>query len=57
MPLTPAEKHQNRIKNHKRYNAYIPLFIANSFDQKLKEKGLTFTDWLKDSMTKFITKN
>ena len=35
MPLTPAEKRKNRLKTHKVYNAYIPLFIANPFDEKL----------------------
>lgn len=36
MPLTPAEKRKNRLKTHKVYNAYIPLFIANPFDEKLE---------------------
>lgn len=57
MPLTPAEKRQNRLKTHKQYNAYIPLFIANSFDLKLEEKNIKFTDWLKESMEKYLKKN
>lgn len=36
MPLTPAEKRKNRLKTHKQYNTYIPLFIANPFDEKLE---------------------
>ena len=37
MPLTPAEKRKNRLKTHKVYNAYIPLFVSNPFDEKLEK--------------------
>ncbi len=57
MPLTPAEKHKNRLKTHKQYNAYIPLYIANPFDEKLKKNKLNFTEWLKENMEKYLKKN
>ena len=37
MPLTPTEKHKNRLKTHKQYSAYIPLIIAKPFDEKLEK--------------------
>ena len=57
MPLTPAEKRKNRLKTHKQYNTYIPLYIANPFDEKLEEKNIKFTDWLKENMEKYLKKN
>lgn len=57
MALTPAEKRRNRLKTHKQYNVYIPLFVATPFDQKLKENGIKFPDWLKESMEKYLKKN
>ncbi len=57
MPLTPSEKRKNRLKTHKQYNTYIPLYIANPFDEKLKNNKLNFTDWLKESMEKYLKKN
>lgn len=57
MPLTPAEKRKNRLKTHKVYNAYIPLFVANPFDEKIKKNGLAFTEWLKENMEKYLKKN
>ena len=43
MPLTPAEKRKNRLKTHKQYNTYIPLFIANPFDEKLEKNKIKFS--------------
>lgn len=57
MPLTPAEKHQNRLKTHKQYNAYIPLYLSNPFEEKLKKNNLKFTDWLKENIEKYLKKN
>lgn len=57
MPLTPAEKRKNRLKTHKVYNAYIPLFVASPFDEKLKKNKLNFTEWLKEQMEKYLKKN
>ena len=57
MPLTPAEKRKNRLKTHKVYNAYIPLFVANPFDEKIKNNKLNFTEWLKEQMEKYLKKN
>ena len=57
MTFTPAEKRKNRLKTHKQYNTYIPLYIANPFDEKLKKNDLNFTDWLKESMEKYLKRN
>lgn len=56
MPLTPAEKRRNRLKTHKQYNAYIPLFVAKPFDEKLQQNKINFTDWLKENMEKYLKK-
>lgn len=56
MPLTPKEKRINRLKTHKVYNAYIPLYIAKPFDDKIKNNDLNFTEWLKISMEKYLKK-
>lgn len=47
MALTDKEKYNNRIKSNKRYGAYIPMYMANAFDSKLKKENINFTDWLK----------
>ena len=57
MPLTPKEKRQNRLKTHKIYNAYIPLFLANPLDEKLKKNNKNFTEWLKESIEKYLKKS
>lgn len=57
MALTPSEKRKNRLKTHRQYNTYIPLFIANPFDEKLKKNKIKFTNWLKESMEKCLKKN
>ena len=57
MPLTAAEKRRNRLKTHKQYNAYIPLFVAKPFDEKLQQNKINFTDWLKENMEKYLKKN
>lgn len=57
MPLSPAQKHQNRKKANKQYSAYIPLYIANSFDEKLAKSNTKFTEWLKEAMEKYLQKN
>lgn len=57
MALTDKEKYNNRIKSNKRYGAYIPMYMANAFDSKLKKENINFTDWLKKNMEKYIKKN
>lgn len=57
MPLTPAEKHQNRLKTHKQYNTYIPKYIAIPFDEKLEKNNIKFTEWLKEQMEKYLKKS
>ena len=57
MALTPAVIRRNSLITLKQYNVYIPLFVATPFDQKLKENGIKFSDWLKESMEKYLKKN
>lgn len=49
--------YQKRIQNNKRYNAFIPKFLSNPFDDKLKKENLKFTDWLKENIEKYLKKN
>ena len=57
MALTDKEKYNKRVQVNKRYNAYIPTYLANEFDFKLKKENITFTNWLKNNIEKFIKKN
>lgn len=57
MALTNKERQQNRIINNKQYTAFIPKFIANPFDEKLKENNKKFSEWLKENMEKYLKKN
>lgn len=53
---TNTEIHQTRKLNNKRYSAYIPNFMANAFDEKLKKENKTFTNWLKENIEKYLKK-
>lgn len=57
MALTNKEKQQNRLINNKQYTAFIPKYIANLFDEKLKENNKKFSEWLKENMEKYLKKN
>lgn len=50
------DANKKRELANKRYQAYIPNYMASSFDEKLKENNLTFTQWLKISIEKFLKK-
>lgn len=56
MPLTPAEKRKNRLKTHKVYNAYIPLFVSNPFDEKLEKNRYKIYRLAKGSYGKIFEK-
>lgn len=56
MALTDKEKYNKRIQTNKRYNAYIPTYLATAFDSKLKKENITFTNWLKNNIEKYIKK-
>ena len=55
--LNDKEKYEKRKLENKKYNAYIPLFMSEPFDKKLKENNLTFTDFLKQAIEKFLKRN
>ena len=57
MPLTNKEKQKNRLVNNKQYTAFIPKYIANPFDEKLKNNNKKFSEWLKENMEKYLKKN
>lgn len=57
MTLSNQEKQKNRLIKNKHYNAFIPSFLANPFDKKLKENNIKFTDWLKENIEKYLKKN
>ena len=52
--LTDKEKHAKRMLENKRYSAFIPLFMSKPFDEKLKADGLTFTNFLKQAIEKYL---
>lgn len=56
MALTNQERQQKRKINNKLYTAFIPNFLANSFDEKLKNEGKGFTEWLRENMEKYLKK-
>ncbi len=57
MALTNKEIQQNRQIKNKQYTAFIPRFLANAFDEKLKQNNKKFSEWLKENMEKYIQKN
>lgn len=57
MTLSNQEKQKKRLIKNKQYTAFIPRFLANPFDEKLKENNIKFTDWLKENMEKYLKKN
>lgn len=57
MPLTDKEKYDKRKKDNRKYNAYIPNFLAIPFDEKLKKNNIKFSEWLKENMEKYLKKN
>ena len=48
--------HQKRLQKNKRFHAFIPNFMANPFQEKLKKEEVRFTDWLKDNIEKYLKK-
>ena len=57
MALSNKEIQRNRTIKNKQYSAFIPKFLANTFDEKLKQNNKKFSDWLKENMEKYIQKN
>lgn len=57
MPLTNKEKQENRMKNNKSFQAYLPNFMAIPFRDKLNNEGKTFSEWLKIQVEKYLKKN
>ena len=54
---TDKEIYNDRIKNNKFYGAYIPSFLAIPFDEKLKKENISYSNFLKKSIEKFLKKN
>ena len=57
MPLSDKEKQENRMKNNKPFQAYLPNFMAIPFREKLNNEGKTFSEWLKVQVEKYLKKN
>ena len=55
--LSNKEIQRRRSERSKQYTAFIPNYLANIFDEKLKENNIKFTTWLKENMEKYIKKN
>lgn len=54
---TNNEIYLRRKENNKRYTAYIPKFLSNPFDEKLKQNDKKFSEWLKENIEKYLKKN
>lgn len=52
-----SEIYQKRKESNKRYTAYIPKYLAIPFDEKLKQNNKKFSEWLKESIEKYLKKN
>ena len=57
MAITNQEAHANRMKSNKRFDAYIPNYLAKPFTEKLQKDGLKYSDWLKNNIEKYLKKN
>ena len=57
MPISNQEAHANRMKANKRFDAYIPNYIAEPFIEKLKKDGVKYSDWLKNNIEKYLKKS
>lgn len=51
---TDKEIYIDRMKRNKKYSAYIEREIADKFDKKLKNNELTFTNWLKKNIERYL---
>lgn len=51
------KEHEREREMYKRYTAKIPLYLANLLDTKLQNEGLTFTEFLKNAIEKYLKKN
>ena len=54
---TNTEVYNDRIKKNKFYGAYIPSYLATPFDGKLKKENISYSNFLKSSIEKFLKKN
>ena len=57
MPLSDKEKYEKRKKDNRKYNVYIPNYIAIPFDEKLEKNNIKFSKWLKENMEKYLKKS
>ena len=54
---TNTEVYNDRIKKNKFYGAYIPSFLSIPFDEKLKAKNISYSNFLKTAIENFLKKN
>ena len=57
MAITSKEAQENRRKRCKRYDAYLPNYLAFAFSDKLKKDNLKYSEWLKINVEKYLEKN
>lgn len=57
MAITNKEAHENRMKSNKRFDAYIPNYLAIPFSKKLQKDNLKYSEWLKNNIEKYLKKN
>lgn len=52
-----TEIYKKRLESNKTYKAFVNKDIAEIFDKKLKENNITFSNWLRQEIYKYISKN
>lgn len=56
MAMTNREIQENRRKHNKRFDAYLPNYLADLFVEKLKKDNLKYSEWLKNNVEKYLKK-
>lgn len=57
MAMTNREIQENRRKRNKRFDAYLPNYLADLFVEKLKKDNLKYSEWLKNNVEKYLKKS
>lgn len=51
-----SKKEITRANNYKKYSAYISKDISKVFDRRRKEEHITFSNWLRIEIDKYLQK-
>ena len=51
------KEHERTKELNKTYIVKVPTYIAKPFDEKLKNNGLRFSDFVKNAIEKYLKKS